>query len=448
MFLLAVLIGWYVAYGAGRQVLVDGRQGIRNTRERAGKRVGEIRKDRKAPRVKRVAATGAVWTGQGAGVVWRGARHTRRTITTGVKWGAGEGRARHRERVELGEVQSRIGELGDRETDAGIIDETPEYTALHKEYYALRDQHQVDRAQRAGKPITASMKARMERRRAMADADAKTARGWMQDARHLNAPTQRSEPPTHQCDGTCRNLDDTPDGACGQCGGQGGLVWNFGAEHGHTPCPACNPDGPRWKRPRLDATSTSEENRYIGLSRSGGQAVAEDAVTQINRRYPNAHAPDHPNNTNGGTTTMSTPISTVSGSGLQSTRNAWTVLGQVAGEQVASSADAQGHVVALTESVTTILDDARMAAAAAGEVVASLADSAAATGQDVADAEAQQAAALAQVTSAEEALAAVEQVGVAISALSDGAESGQAHCVASLTGLNERHQPKEVFYNN
>ena len=153
MIVLAMLIGWYAVYGAGRQVVTDGREGIRNTRERAVRRVGEIRKDRRASRVKRVAATGAVWTGQGAGVVWRGARHTGRSITTGVRWGAGEGRERHRERVELGEVQTRIGELGDRETDAGITDETPEYAALHEEFYALRDQHRADRAGRAGRPV-------------------------------------------------------------------------------------------------------------------------------------------------------------------------------------------------------------------------------------------------------------------------------------------------------
>jgi len=466
--ILAMLIATYAVYGAGRQVLVDAREGVRTTRERAVRRVGEIRKDRKASRVKRAAATGAVGIGLGTGVVWRGARHTRRTITTGVKWGAGEGRERHRERVELGEVQARIGELGDRETDAGITEETPEYTALHEEYYALRDQHRADRAGRAGRPVPEKVAARIDRRRAQTEA---TARGDDPDRPGVAA---RPEPPTHRCDGTCTssNLDSDEAearGLCRDCGGQGELVWNFGTEHGHIPCRACNPDGPRWKRPRVpgqssgeDAASPNTAQPYPldGLGGPSGQAVAQDSdlddpnITHtcrdcggdgINQHYPNAYAPDHPDNTNGGTTTMSTPVSTVSGAGLQSTRNAWTVFGQVAGEQVASSADAQGHVVALTESVTTTLDDARMAAAAAGEVVASLADSGAGDNQAVADAEVQQAAALAQVTKAEEALAAVEQVGVAISALSDGAEAGQAHCASSLAGLNDRWAPKEAF---
>jgi len=439
MFLLAVLIGWYAAYGAARQVVTDSRQGIRNTRERAGKRVGEIRKDRKASRVKRMAATGAVWTGQGAGVVWRGARHTRRSITTGVRWGAGEGRERHRERVELGEVQSRIGELGDRETDAGITEETPEYAALHEEYYTLRDQHRADRAGRAGRPVPEKVAARIDRRRAQTEAGE---RG--DDPGREPVHTDPEPVGAHRCDGTCRNLDDTPDGACGQCGGQGELVWNFGAEHGHPPCPACNPDGPRWKRPRLDDTSTGEESRYIGLDHPRGQAVAQGAVDELN---PDGYTPDHPNNTNGGTT-MSTPVSTANGTGLNALRTAWATFGDVASEQVASSADAQGHVVALAESANLTLTDAQATAAAAGLVLSSLADSEAATPEDVADAEAQQTYAAGVATLAEQLVAAVETAGVAVADLSRAAEAGQAHCASSLTGLNQRHQPRESFYAN
>ena len=44
------------------------------------------------------------------------------------------------------------------------------------------------------------------------------------------------------CDGLCTNSDldfgqAAAHGLCAGCGGRGDLVWNFGAEHGHTPCP-------------------------------------------------------------------------------------------------------------------------------------------------------------------------------------------------------------------
>jgi len=421
MIVLAMLIAWYAVYGAGRQVVVDAREGVRFTRERAVRRVGEIRKDRKAPRVKRMAATGAVWTGQGAGVVWRGARHTGRTITTGVRWGAGEGRERHRERVELGEVQARIGELGDRETDAGITDETPEYTALHEEFYALRDQHRADRAGRAGRPVPAKVAARIDQRRAQTEA---TDQGVDPDP-----PKESGSTDTATTDTTSPEPPDGPGGPSGQAIAQDAVARMDAADELLQRCGNCDGHGANTDLDNPDVTHTCRD--------CGGDGV--------NRHYPNAYAPDHPYNTNGGTTTMSTPVSTVNGAGLQSLRAAWGVFGDVNGEQVASSADAQGHVAALTDSVTTTLDDARMAAAAAGEVLAALADSGAATAEDVADAEAQQAQAQAQVTSAEEALVLVEQLGVAISALLSGAEAGQAHCAASLTGLNDRWAPTEAF---
>lgn len=58
------------------------------------------------------------------------------------------------------------------------------------------------------------------------------------------------------CDGTCTSSDVGPAeaeraGLCPDCGGPGEYVWNFGDEHGHTPCPTCNPDGQRHKRPRV-----------------------------------------------------------------------------------------------------------------------------------------------------------------------------------------------------
>jgi len=407
-----------VVYGAGRQVVVDAREGVRTTRERAVRRVGEIRKDRKAPRVKRMAATGAVWTGQGAGVVWRGARHTRRTITTGAKWGAGEGRERHRERVELGEVQARIGELADRETDAGITEETPEYAALHEEFYALRDQHRADRAGRAGRPVPEKVAARIDRRRAQADA---AARG--DDPDRPGLPRADTASPD-----TTPHPPDVPSGPSGQAIAQDAVTQMDAADELLRRCGNCDGYG---ANSDLDDPAVTHTCRDCGGS-------------GINQHYPNAYAPDHPYNTNGGTT-MSTPVSTVNGAGLQSLRAAWGVFGDVNGEQVASGADAQGHVVALTDSVTTTLDDARMAAAAAGEVLAALTDSGAATPEDIRDIEAQQAAALTLVTKAEGALALVEQLGVAISDQLSGAEAGQAHCASSLAGLNDRWSTKEAF---
>ena len=509
MLLLALLIGWYAAYGASRQVVTDSRQGIRNTRERAGRRVGEIRKDRKASRVKRVAATGAVWTGQGAGVVWRGARHTGRTITTGVKWGAGEGRERYRERQERAEVRRQLDAVRDvdlsaRERGADPAEVAAEYYALHEENYALRDQHRADRAERAGRPVPERVAARIDRRRAQTEA---AARG--DDPDRPGAAVQ-SEPSTHQCDGTCTssNLDSDEAearGLCRDCGGQGELVWNFGAEHGHISCRACNPDGPRWKRPRLPGQSSGEDAAspdtaqpypLDGLSGHSGQPVAEDAVTQmdaaddllrrcgsgINQHYPNAYAPDHPNtnggtvatevnkdpdpdlewaittppkseaernrsNTNGGTT-MTAPVTTANGTGLNGLRTAWTTFGGVAGEQVASCADTRGNIAALVESTSLTLVDAQATAAAAGSTLADLADSEAAGPEDIAAVEAQQAHAAEVVAIAERAVAAVDAADAALADLSRAAEAGQAQCAASLTDLNNRWAPTETFVQN
>lgn len=73
------------------------------------------------------------------------------------------------------------------------------------------------------------------------------------------------------CDGgaTCRNSDlDVQEaiarGLCPGCGGRRELVWNFGGEHGHRPCPDCRGTGrhtPFSTTPRLQLeAANSEEN--------------------------------------------------------------------------------------------------------------------------------------------------------------------------------------------
>jgi len=57
------------------------------------------------------------------------------------------------------------------------------------------------------------------------------------------------------CD-RCTNSDIGPEearahGLCAGCGGRRELVWNFGTEHGHTPCRECNLGGLGWTRPRV-----------------------------------------------------------------------------------------------------------------------------------------------------------------------------------------------------
>lgn len=71
------------------------------------------------------------------------------------------------------------------------------------------------------------------------------------------APSTTWDGQQYECDGTCVNSN-TED-ACGSCDGSGHRVWNFGHEHGHSPCPECNPDGPRWVRPRLEPVGQDED---------------------------------------------------------------------------------------------------------------------------------------------------------------------------------------------
>ncbi len=91
-----------------------------------------------------------------------------------------------------------------------------------------------------------------------------------------SAPEQ--SPEGHErCDGTCANPDDTPEGACGSCGGAGELVWNFSNEHGHTPCKDCNPAGQGWTRPRV---GPAHDPRCSG-GLIGGHVGCPDCLDQL-----------------------------------------------------------------------------------------------------------------------------------------------------------------------
>jgi len=194
-----------------------------------------------------VAARVAARVGQPKAPKVRAGRGAFRTYLSGL-WGdswehADESRVRHHERKEVGDLPRQRAARAVRDA------------ARRRVEAARAARHAVDEpepAVDADEPATEAMPTADEA-----------------------APT--GELPTHQCDGTCRNLNVTPNGACWNCSGRKELVWNFGDGHGHTPCLVCNPDGTGWKRPRLDTTGTGEENRYIGLS----QAVAPVAVTEM-----------------------------------------------------------------------------------------------------------------------------------------------------------------------
>jgi hypothetical protein len=103
------------------------------------------------------------------------------------------------------------------------------------------------------------------------------------------------------CDGgaTCHNSNLGPIeamalGLCPGCGGHGELVWNFGGEHGHTPCRECRGTGrhtPFSTTPRLQLeAATTKENP--SMSSNAEAARISQAIEFAAGIAEGGHRPD------------------------------------------------------------------------------------------------------------------------------------------------------------
>lgn len=430
MIVLALLVSWFVVYGTGRQIGHDARVGLATARQRAAARSAKIRTDKRAPAWKRRTVTAAHYTGKVTGATFRGVRYVGASAASGARWGIAEGRKRHAEREELQQATP----LADSDVEQRVT------------YRQVRDRILHDRAERAGKGVPARKVRRIEKRDAA------------EDERH-GEQVRATEPepePEPTCDGTCTNSDGWQHGRCGTCDGRGELVWNFGYEHGHTPCPACNPNGQRWKRARVD--------RAVADNQPDTAPADDSNITTAPAYEPE---PQHINGSSNGGTTMTAPASNgfrASGEAttISGARAAWASFEGYAVEMFDTAGQAEQEAKQRTEGAAQMLDvataaetDAKQQMTAAQTLAASLADSDMGDPQAVADAQQQQeyAAGLAQAaaelrTEAEGIQASAANQAQLAEQLRSLAETSQSHAAGSLQGLNERNARREAFFKD